>query len=232
MIPPSILKRLTFVAFLVTVAGLATALTVSPAIGAYALAGASLVLILATAMMAWQKLPGRWKLPDAESTDVGSFIDAETGLGTARKFELVWKEQVARYQRYREPFSLAIIEVHHAKRTWRSNPGVAVGEVARRLQEAARDEDTVVRLSPRRFAVLLSHCEVEGARAFLTRVRDVAQSVPVRGEKGTNYLVATDGVAQWNLKMDSIEDLKRAAQADMGRVTLRFDPRDLVAAVA
>lgn len=109
--------------------------------------------------------------------------DALTGLFNHRAFHERLRVELARAQRYGRELSLVVLDVDHFK-SINDAAGHDVGDrvlsnVAARLREAARGEDTIARIGGDEFAMLLP--ETDGVRAYaaIERTRALIGASPV-----------------------------------------------------
>lgn len=101
--------------------------------------------------------------------------DALTGVANHRTFHQRLSADLARSRRYGSPVSVVVIDVDHFKDV-NDTGGHEAGdemlkEVARRLSEAARTEDTVARIGGDEFAWILPETTGEEALAAVERAR-------------------------------------------------------------
>lgn len=135
----------------------------------------------------------------------GGFRDAETGLGTLAALRLDWARQVARLQRRGERFSLAVYDLREEG----GAPDAAFMRAAGALlRSSARTEDTLYRLSLERIGVLLPGSDVQGAAAFIERVRTAMDALALGdGEKGAGVTIETD-VVSWREGVDTFPEAR------------------------
>jgi GGDEF domain-containing protein len=103
-----------------------------------------------------------------ESVRLLARVDAETGALSRREFDRLLEAEVRRARRYRRPLALVVFDLAVAK-------GEAAGllpAVVRAVQGLVRECDSVSRLSPRRFAVLLIECKAPEPLLVVERLRD------------------------------------------------------------
>jgi GGDEF domain-containing protein len=128
-------------------------------------------------------------------------IDLETGLGNQHQLSELLAREVARHHRYGRSCSLGIIQSEVVG--WRPDalgglPPSTAKHVAEVIFEAIRESDAVFRIDHDRFAVLLTECELPGARRLLERVKSALSAGPfTRNEDGTGvYLRAWGGAVE------------------------------------
>ena len=166
--------------------------TLAGSICAFFLGG---MLLLAMASRARRSAAAR----GAESTSADSLIDIETGLGDQHQLLDLLGREIARHRRYGRSCSVAVVQTEVVG--WRpAEPGAvgpsAAGAVARVIREALRESDSAVRLDRSRFGLLLTECELSGARALIERLRNSLSSSPVgRNVDGTGIYARVWGGA-------------------------------------
>lgn len=106
--------------------------------------------------------------------------DALTGVRNRRALDECLSGLMALKNRYREPFSLAMIDVDHFKKIndelGHLNGDHVLRAVAALLDQAVRETDTVARYGGEEFVVVLPHTDLDGATIFCERMRQrVAQ---------------------------------------------------------
>jgi len=87
-------------------------------------------------------------------------IDHLTGLANRRRFRIALKRELERWRRYGAPCALLLLDIDHMKAI-NDNYGHPVGdvvirEVANKLSQVSRDNDTAARLGGEEFALLLA----------------------------------------------------------------------------
>jgi diguanylate cyclase (GGDEF)-like protein len=108
--------------------------------------------------------------------------DPLTGLANHRTFQDRLREEVARAERYGRQLALAILDVDHFK-TINDTHGhqvgdMVLGEVARRLRQAARGGELVARIGGEEFAWLLPETGADAALAAAERARRLIAETP------------------------------------------------------
>jgi diguanylate cyclase (GGDEF)-like protein len=95
-------------------------------------------------------------------------LDSETGVLSRREFDRLLEAEVRRSRRYRRPLALALFDLAEARG---EGPG-HLPAVARTLQSHVRDCDSVARIAPRRFAILLIECKAPEPMQVVERLRE------------------------------------------------------------
>lgn len=104
-----------------------------------------------------------------------SRIDALTGVGNRRMFDLSLENHRALLNRYGKQFSLAIIDLDHFKQINDTHGHMhgdqALSTVGRLLRDLARETDVVARYGGEEFVILMPETLLGGASLFCERVR-------------------------------------------------------------
>ncbi len=111
-----------------------------------------------------------------------TIVDGLTGLANKRHFLEFLDREVAAAARYGHPISLIMMDLDHFKRVNDSH-GHLVGdlvlkELAGRIKSRVRREDLAARYGGEEFAIILTHTEEPGARAFAEAVRAIVAATP------------------------------------------------------
>jgi diguanylate cyclase (GGDEF)-like protein len=158
----------------------------------------------------------RWRLRSERLTETAT-EDETSGVGNARQFESEWWRFLARYERRSELFSVALLELGDALRVSQPLSAHVIGKVGQILATAARTEDSVCRIGPQTFGVLLSGTPGPGADRFVERVRIELSSHPFHDEGHTVYATVYGGVAEWEPELVSIDRMLARAEGDLER---------------
>ena len=94
-------------------------------------------------------------------------VDSETGALSRREFDRLFEAEVRRSKRYRRPLALLLFDLGEAKVEGRGHFAAA----ARSMQTQVRECDSVARLAPRRFAILLVECKAPEPLLVVERLR-------------------------------------------------------------
>ena len=146
--------------------------------------------------------------------------DPLTGVCNRRAFDDSLESQFALMERYDLRFSVAIIDIDHFKQVNDTHGHLhgdrILQQVAKLLDDAARETDIVARYGGEEFVVIMPHTELAGASIFADRLRAMIQDqLPVTISGGVT--AAMDG--------DSAQSL--VARADTALV--RANPRAVIA---
>jgi diguanylate cyclase (GGDEF)-like protein len=162
--------------------------------------------------------------------------DALTGaLNRAAAMDALRRE-MARTERERTPFAVAIVDLDHFKRVndTYGHPGgdVVLKETVRRMGEALRPYDVVARYGGEEFLLILPGCDAGNGAMVAERVRRVVGASPI---ELPGHLVPVTcsvgvGVAETAMDLDALiqradEALYEAKRAGRDRVVVAAGPR-------
>lgn len=98
-------------------------------------------------------------------------VDNESGALSRREFERVFESEVRRARRYGRSVAVVLAELGES-RDGAARARSFLPAIVRAVQAQVREGDSVARLAPRRFAILLIECPLEEAIAVSRRVRE------------------------------------------------------------
>ena len=161
--------------------------------------------------------------------------DPLTGLPNLRTFTQRLGDEVVKARRHSRPLSLMMIDIDHFKLI-NDTHGHEVGnqvliEIARRLAELARGEDTVARVGGEEFAWILPESDARGAYWVAERARAAVAETPFRG---VGHLTISAGVCEIDEAAYPDELFRRAdaalysAKAQGRNTSVRCSPDDAV----
>ena len=134
-------------------------------------------------------------------------IDGLTGLYNRRHFEILAEAEWKRFQRYRRPLSLILIDIDQFKeindRRGHGAGDVVLKKLATISMEGKRSADIVARLGGDEFVVLTPETNLQQARAVAERILGATEPL--------NGVTFSIGVAEATLRMSGIEALLRSA---------------------
>ena len=151
----------------------------------------------------------------ADSLRLLAITDDLTGLFNRRHFMDLLQRELARFERYRRPLSLAMLDVDHFKQV-NDNYGHATGDIvlksiASRCQATLRDSDTIARVGGEEFAILMSETSLADAQAVADRLREHVATTPIRSNNDAISVTVSLGVADPNPPLRTVSDLLGAA---------------------
>lgn len=145
-------------------------------------------------------------------------IDALTGLLNRRSIFEAGERELARAQRYHEPFSLLVLDLDHFKQI-NDTRGHLIGDMllkqaARRMKHALRSSDLIGRPGGDEFIVLLIKTAPAEATLIAKRLLKIIRERPFRLEGKSYHLTASIGTASLADPAATLTDLlQRADQA-------------------
>ncbi len=143
------------------------------------------------------------------------FEESDTGVGTLKHLEAGFTRALARFRRWGESFSVAIVEVTDSAHPDRVLDRWVSFGIVRTLLEAARADDVTCRLDNHTFAVLLAGTGETGADAFVDRVRGVLGDACFDTGNGEIRLSVLTGTSEWFKSMSSMVELLSAANSEL-----------------
>ena len=155
-----------------------------------------------------------------EELRFGATHDLLTGLWNhAAILDLLGRE-LRRMSRYRTPMGVLMVDIDHFKQVndtyGHLNGDLALKEVARRVEQAARSYDFVGRYGGEEFIVLLSDCHLEEIRKGGERVRLAVAATPIKvGSTEINVTVSIGAASSSDA--NSQQDLLARADAALYR---------------
>ena len=160
--------------------------------------------------------------------------DFLTGLYNRRAFEDMARQELARWQRGREPLSLLLIDADHFKRvndTYGHPTGDAVlRALAHAVQDQLRELDIVARFGGEEIVVVMPSTDLVGARSAAERIRQAIEllRVPTADGSQARFTISV-GVAEASREAGSVELLLQRADEALYEAKRRGRNRTVVA---
>jgi diguanylate cyclase (GGDEF)-like protein len=137
-----------------------------------------------------------------------------------RFFEAYVEEEMERARRYKSVLSIIFLDLDDLKLVNNAHGHMAgsrtLQEVARRIMDAVRTVDKVVRFGGDEFCIILPQTDHEQATAVAARVREAIIRKPIQLGSDTEVrITASFGIASYPLHADTKDDLITAADAAM-----------------
>lgn len=128
-----------------------------------------------------------------------ALTDSLTGLKNRRFIDSIHAQECSRYLRYKEPFTIAMIDVDHFKQ-YNDDFGHEAGDfalkfVADRLVECTRDSDTIGRFGGEEFFIMLSNTKPEQSTVVAERILNCLRETPIIINGIETYLTVSIGLA-------------------------------------
>ncbi len=152
---------------------------------------------------------------DREALRDLSFMDSLTGLHNRRYFDEVIQRELARADRYRYPFAIAVIDINRMREINNVFGHLAGDELLRQtagfLRRHVRATDEVIRWGGDEFLVLMPHTDSVQAAEVAERLRTAQNE---RDPNRSEWLHFSIGVSSWQPGRD-LESILREADAAM-----------------
>jgi diguanylate cyclase (GGDEF)-like protein len=129
--------------------------------------------------------------------DAGTFLalhDTLTGLPNEALFDDRLAHTLSQANRYGDGAAVIVVELERFSESVVSSSGTILREAAERLTATLRECDTVARIGPRRFGIVLARLTGTGARVSATRMH-AALARPFRVDGALVEIPASLGVA-------------------------------------
>lgn len=151
------------------------------------------------AVVAFQDISERQEL--ARRLQLLASTDSLTGAHNRRHFLHLLEQELARYQRYREPAALLMLDLDHFKQV-NDQFGHAAGDSVLKAftasaQQMLRRSDHLGRLGGEEFAILLPDTEANGAYELAERLRQMIADNPVTCAEGSIRYSVSIGIAHF-----------------------------------
>lgn len=136
-----------------------------------------------------------------------ALTDSLTGLKNRRFIDTILRQECARYLRYKEPFTVAMIDVDHFKQ-YNDKHGHTAGDdalalVAQKLLECTRESDTVGRYGGEEFFILLSNTAPSNAGIVADRILASIRDASIMVDDVATDLTVSIGLAG----LDGVESI-------------------------
>ncbi len=144
-----------------------------------------------------------------------AFRDPLTRLYNRRYVFNIFRDELKKYQRYSDPFSLMLIDADHFKRIndqyGHSAGDAALKAIADACNESVRDTDIVGRFGGEEFIILLPHTRAEDAAIVAERIRHTMLQSNVYWQGQRLDIRLSLGVAEAGVHAEGIDELVTAA---------------------
>jgi diguanylate cyclase (GGDEF)-like protein len=171
------------------------------------------ILVCMVAYIALAHLAVEDKLRD--SLHDAAFRDFLTRLYNRRYVFRVLRDELKRYRRYADPFSVMLIDADHFKRIndrFGHRAGdIALKAIAKACNASVRDTDIVGRFGGEEFIILLPRTNAADAALVAERIRHAILENEIRWQGQRLDVSLSLGVAEAGLHADGIDELIAAA---------------------
>ena len=141
--------------------------------------------------------------------------DGLTGLHNRRGFDQQLEAEIARFERYRRPFALIMMDLDHFKKVNDQYGHEAGDEVLRRvgqiIEASLRDVDVAGRFGGEEFALLLPETDKSDAVAIAERIRQRVEAADIVAEGHHIRVTSSAGVAAIPEKNVDVKNVLRIA---------------------
>lgn len=148
-----------------------------------------------------------------------AITDGLTKLHNSRSFYSQLEVEVDRYNRYKHPLSLLLLDIDHFKQ-YNDSYGHLEGDkvlvrISQMIRSCLRKLDTAYRYGGEEFTVILPETSCEEAVLVAERIRNVVESEKFEHENGqsTMPLTISIGVTQYTEKEELSSFIQRADKA-------------------
>ena len=129
-----------------------------------------------------------------------SRTDPLTGLLNRRAFDEIAENELSRFRRSREVYSLLMLDIDHFKQindTYGHSSGdIAIQSVARSCQSTLRSHDKAARIGGEEFCVLLPYTNKQAAYEIAERLRRVVSEISVSTMNGDISMTISVGLSE------------------------------------
>lgn len=134
-----------------------------------------------------------------EQARVEAFTDALTGLNNRHAFDCRLEEEYVRWNRYKYPLSMIVVDVDHFKKV-NDTYGHLAGDkvlhvIGTHLKRATRKVDFPARYGGEEFVILLPEVDLQGARIVAEKIRQAVEEKPFHSAENRVNITVSCGVA-------------------------------------
>ena len=152
-------------------------------------------------------------------------IDPLTKSLTRRHFFNIAESEFRRFERYRRPFSVLVVDADQFKRI-NDSYGHHAGDIVLRslslvAMEQKRAQDTFGRLGGEEFGLILPETALEQARIVAERIRKVWEQTPANMDGKMIHSTVSIGVAEADIEDKSFDSVLRRADLMMYKAKLQ-----------
>ncbi len=148
-----------------------------------------------------------------------SVTDGLTGVYNYRYLRSALDREVARARRFREQFSIIMLDVDHLKEYNDVHGHLMGSEVLRRLAQVVmgelRDADVAAKYGGDEFVIILPQTERDGARVLAERIRAAVEAHEFPGEGDGMKITTSMGIAQFPEDGELTRDLLESADTTL-----------------
>ena len=156
--------------------------------------------------------------------------DGLTGAYNKMYFDMELEREVSRFERYKRPMALALLDLDHFKKTNDNHGHLAGDAVLSRfvalVKSAIRGEDTFARYGGEEFALFMPEIDLAGAVHLADRIRALVEKTQFTFEEARIAVTVSIGVAVYDESTVNIGGFVR--EADVRLYDAKNDGRNLV----
>lgn len=160
----------------------------------------------------------RWRYESELTLQRASNTDPMTGVANRRAFIPLLHQEILRYQRFGNPFSLIMLDIDHFK-SINDTHGHPTGDkvicmLANVCSRESRQTDTVARLGGEEFAILLPQTDRSLAMTLAERIRILVETLAMTSDENVEFrFTVSMGVAEYPGGEATMEQLMSAADS-------------------
>jgi len=172
--------------------------------------------IIDVALDKWMRL--QQAMADKEKLERLANFDSLTGLYNRRTILGKLHELINLANRYKEDFSLVMLDIDHFKRV-NDRYGHLTGDevlekIAALIRRNIRDTDTVGRYGGEEFIIILPQTNLSSAWGVAERLRTIIEKAEMKDPAGTVFAITvSQGLAGWERDEDATSLISRADEA-------------------
>lgn len=110
-----------------------------------------------------------------------AYVDGLTNVYNRNKFEERFSYELSKYKRYKETFSIAVLDIDHFKR-FNDTYGHLIGDevlilLAEKINHNIRNSDTFARWGGEEFVILMPNTNIDEAKIFCEKLRALVEDI-------------------------------------------------------
>lgn len=149
-----------------------------------------------------------------ERLEIISTTDVLTGLANRRRMDEILTDEVRRFDRFKQPFSLILLDIDHFKKvndTWgHQNGDYVIKTVAELCKKFIRSIDTASRWGGEEYLILLPGTTLSNAKATAERLRVGINEYDFQLDGQTEKISASLGIAEFGKDSNLRNCIRRA----------------------
>ncbi|MCP4970504.1 MAG: GGDEF domain-containing protein [Arcobacter sp.] len=155
-----------------------------------------------------------------------AYTDGLTGVANRNKFELTFEDELSRTKRYKNPLSIAILDIDNFK-NFNDKYGHLIGDevlimIAKECELQLRASDTFARWGGEEFILILPQTKLERAIIVIEKIRNIIKN---KKHKTAGFITCSFGVTEYKEK-DNLKSIFK--RCDKALYQAKFNGRDRV----